>query len=93
MNTKMQSALAKTPLRTREAKKSEGPESSADVSELLMVELTARRARLREILRLIQMEAARETQNPTGPAPRRGCRRTPAAGRLTPAAMRAGGAG
>ena len=91
MNTKTQSAVAKTPLKTPEAKKSTVPAMSAEVSELFVAELAARRARLREILRLIRLEATREIEGSTRPAPRRGCRRTRASRGRTEAAMRAGG--
>jgi hypothetical protein len=78
MNARLQSASTKTTAKARPAKKVAGESRTADVSELLMAELSARRARLKELLGLIRVEAAREMGSRRGGASRPACRPVPA---------------
>jgi hypothetical protein len=70
METRLRSGTAKTRARTAAAKPKPAA-TEADASELLLAELTARRARLRELLQLIRREAARNLEIS---APQRACK-------------------
>ena len=89
MDTRRQPASTKTKVKTRPAKKAPGKSGPADVGELVLAELAARRARLQELLRLIRMEVARELGPGKSTAGHRACRRVPAMRVRSQMAMRA----
>src|SRR5215831_415587 len=73
MNTRMQSAMAKSARNGRTANRSKRQSSSADVGEQLLAELAARRVRLQELLHMVRLEVARELALEPASA-RRACR-------------------
>ena len=60
MDMRTQSAVTKTGVSGRVAGRAKCPKRGADVGELLLAELAARRARLQELLGLVRNEVARE---------------------------------
>jgi hypothetical protein len=58
----LQSALTKTGARAKPAKKPARKPRTPNVSELFLAELAARRVRLQELLRMIRLEATRESE-------------------------------
>jgi hypothetical protein len=75
MSARTQSALTKTAASGREANRAKRSPANEDVGELLLTELSERRARLTELLGLIRTEVARKmaSEKPS----RMTCRRTP----------------
>jgi hypothetical protein len=60
MSSRMQSALTKPARGSRANNRTKRGAASEDVGEMLLAELADRRTRLRELLRLIHSEVARE---------------------------------